>query len=618
MTTLSRRQALKSAGALGAAALLAQTAGCATSSSQPADPQPIAGSGTPDANRFLADFTPRFQTLYTTAQNAAWLAATDVSEPHTEASITAQKALNQFVGDKAHIETLTRLRASAWRLDPFTTRQLNAAFTLAADVPGTIPDLVAERTAAEARQSAAQDGYRFTVNTKQVTANDLDEILFDSADEPLRRAAWESSKEIGKPLKEGLLNLRRLRNRCARELNYSSFFGLRVSDYQMSVPELMSLASAALSQSRPLFEHLHCYAKHKLAAKYNKPVPRLIPAHWLPNRWGQQWPGLEQAADLDPLFKDRTPEWIAHQAESFYTSMGFPTLPESFWAKSDLWDLPAGSARKKNAHASAWHIDLDQDIRSLQSIKPNADWFQTAHHELGHAHYFLSYSRPQVPILLRQGANRAFHEAIGELIALACTQRPYLAQIGILNASAAADAEKNADTWLLAQAMDGSNIVFQPFTWGVMTGWEHDFYEHDLPSEKMNDRWWELARRHQGIEPPSPRPQDACDPATKTHINDTAGQYYDYAICSMIVYQLHGYIARNILKQDPRNCNYYGRKDVGEYLKALLSLGATRDWREVLRDFTGEDLSARAMLDYYAPLTPIMQKLNRGRDVKFD
>jgi peptidyl-dipeptidase A len=49
----------------------------------------------------------------------------------------------------------------------------------------------------------------------------------------------------------------------------------------------------------------------------------------------------------------------------------------------------------------------------------------------------------------------------------------------------------------------------------------------------------------------------------------------------------------------------------------MLSLGATRDWRQVLRDFTGEDLSARAMLDYYAPLMDYLKKANAGRDVSF-
>jgi peptidyl-dipeptidase A len=46
-----------------------------------------------------------------------------------------------------------------------------------------------------------------------------------------------------------------------------------------------------------------------------------------------------------------------------------------------------------------------------------------AHHELGHIYYFLSYSTLQVPYLLRAGANRAFHEGIGDLMGLATDQR---------------------------------------------------------------------------------------------------------------------------------------------------------------------------------------------------
>lgn len=636
---LSRRDAIKAVGAAGAGVVLASAGGCRGKAIACNDADVGSGasngsglrtgvalpSAENDARQFLAEYNPAYQRLRTASSNAEWLAVTDVSEAHTEGSIAAQKPLNEFVGEKSRLEKTMQFRSQAWRLDPLTNRQLTSAFFKAAQYPGTIPALVAKRTEAEAKQSAAQDGYRFTLKSsgkpdKPTTANEIDDTLSNSKDEGQRRAAWEASKEIGKSLKGGLVDLRDLRNACARELKFSSFFGLNVAQYEMSVPELMSLATTAMSQTRPLFEQLHCYAKHKLAAKYSKPVPRLIPAHWLPNRWGQQWPGFEQAADLDPLFKDRTPQWIVQQAEAFYVSMGFPKLPDSFWKKSDLWDLPADSKRKKNTHASAWHVDLDHDVRSLMSVKANADWFGTAHHELGHIYYYLSYTNAGVPLLLREGANNAFHEGIGELIALACMQRPYLAEIGVLNSAAAAEAAKNSDRWLLAQALEGSNIVFQPFAWGVMTSWEHDFYEKNMPADRMNARWWELAAQHQGIAPPgaATRGEEFCDAATKTHINDDPAGYYDYAICSLIVYQLHMYIARNILKQDPHNCNYYGRKDVGEYLQALLSLGATRDWREVLRDFTGEDLSARAMLEYYEPLMPVMKEINSGRDVGFD
>ena len=68
------------------------------------------------------------------------------------------------------------------------------------------------------------------------------------------------------------------------------------------------------------------------------------------------------------------------------------------------------------------------------SVEPNYQWFETAHHELGHGYYFIAYSRPEVPPLLRDGANPSFHEGIGELISLATRQVPYLKSAGVLPA----------------------------------------------------------------------------------------------------------------------------------------------------------------------------------------
>ena len=96
-------------------------------------------------------------------------------------------------------------------------------------------------------------------------------------------------------------------------------------------------------------------------------------------------------------------------------------------------------------------------------------------------------------------------------------------------------------------------------------------------------------------------------------ISDDAAQYYDYALSYVILHQLHGHVAKSLLQEDPRNTNYYGRKDVGEFLKGLLELGATRDWRDVMLEVVGEEISARAMLDYFAPLTAWLEEQNEGR-----
>jgi peptidyl-dipeptidase A len=364
---------------------------------------------------------------------------------------------------------------------------------------------------------------------------------------------------------------------------------------------------------RPLYLQLHTWVKHELAKKYNQPVPKRIPAHWLNNRWSQEWPGIVEAADLDSYFKDKSAEWIVKSAENFYTGLGFAKLPATFWERSDLYPVKAGDPRKKNTHASCWHVDLNTDIRSLMSVEPNEWWFHTAHHELGHAYYFISYTRPEVPPLLRIGANPAFHEGMGELISLAAGQVPYLQSLGILPA----DFKTDETAFLLNDAL-GNSVPFIYWASGTMTHWEADMYANDLSPDQWNARWWKYVRDFQGVEPPTERGEEFCDAATKTHINDNPAYYYSYAIATVLKFQWHDYIARKILHQPPQRCNYANNKAVGDFLRDIMKKGGTEDWRKVLRDATGEDLSTRAMVEYFKPLMGWLQEQNKGRQIGWE
>ena len=216
----------------------------------------------------------------------------------------------------------------------------------------TIPEIVKERTEAEAKQSATQDGYTFFMpkggQGHPVTANEIDRILVNLRDLPERQEAWESSKLIGRELRSGLLTLRNLRNQVARELGFENFFALQVADYGMSVPEMLTLCDGFVARIKPLYEQLHTWAKYELAKRYKADPPSgKLPAHWLPNRWGQNWPGLVEGVDLDAPFKSKTKEYIVEQAERFYVSLGFPKLPKSFYEKSDLYPVDSKSGRRK-------------------------------------------------------------------------------------------------------------------------------------------------------------------------------------------------------------------------------------------------------------------------------
>ncbi len=565
-----------------------------------------------EVNEYLAEYESELQGLYYEASLAQWASNTHIVESDTSNATRtkrAQEALAVFVGSVDNIERIRDYLKRREQLTALQVRQLEAMLYIAADNPGTVPDVVAQRIAAETEQVEKLYGFEFTINGRPVTPNQIDQTLRTATDLSERLAIWEASKEVGPALKPGLIRLRDLRNETVRALGYSDFFSYQVSEYGLTTEAMLELTDGLVEGLRPLYREIHTWARYELADRYGSPVPELIPAHWLPNRWAQDWTAMVsvEGLDVNPALGQRSAEWIVQQGEEFYKSLGFDALPESFWEKSSLYPLPPDATFKKNTHASAWHMDLGEDVRSLMSVEPNRDWWETTLHELGHIYYYQSYTRPEIPLVLRGGANRAYHEGIGSLIGLASLQRNFLVNRGLVPA----DAEVDAIAQLLQEALN--YVVFMPFSAGTMTRFEHALYVEELPPDQFNARWWAIVRKYQGVVPPSPRGEEYADPLTKTHINNDPGQYYDYALSYVLLFQLHDHIARNILGDDPHNTDYWGSKEVGEFLYNLMAPGASRPWREVLRETTGRELDAQAMVEYFQPLYDWLVEENKGR-----
>jgi len=74
-------------------------------------------------------------------------------------------------------------------------------------------------------------------------------------------------------------------------------------------------------------------------------------------------------------------------------------------------------------------------------------------------------------------------------------------------------------------------------------------------------------------------------------------------------------IARKILHQPPQSCNYADNKEVGTWLNNMLKKGGTEDWRKVLKEATGEDISTRVMMEYFKPLMSWLEEQNKGRQI---
>ncbi|HYG53091.1 MAG TPA: M2 family metallopeptidase, partial [Flavobacteriales bacterium] len=371
-----------------------------------------------EAQKFLDSYTKTFQKLLVDLNEGQWTLQTHIVPGDTMANYKAQqsdKAFADFTGSQENIDAAKKFLKKQGELTDLQIRQFKYILFMAGNNPASAGNLVPKKIKATNDQTEKLFGFKYTLKGKPVTVNDLDRILKESNNLDERLAAWNASKEVGKTLKDGLVNLQGLRNGVVKPLGYTDYFSYQVSEYEMSSEELLAECDNMVKELWPLYRELHTWARYELADKYKKPVPDLLPAHWLPNRWGQDWTQLVnvEGLDIDAELKKKKPEWIIQKAEEFYVGMGFDKLPQTFWEKSSLYPVKADAGYSKNNHASAWHIDNDKDVRSLMSVEPNSEWWGTTLHEMGHIFYYLEYSKPEIPLILRNGTNRGYHEAFG-------------------------------------------------------------------------------------------------------------------------------------------------------------------------------------------------------------
>src|SRR2546426_4901130 len=244
------------------------------------------------ADRFLEMVNAGYQALYRVESEAQWLAATDVTPVHDAGSETAGKARAAFVGNPALIREAKALLEKRRDLKPITVLELERALLNAAEGPMTNPELVAARIEAETKQASLMNSFVFKLNDKPITPNEIDNFLQTNKNLGERQAVWEASKQSGPALKPGLVKLRDLRNGVARELGYKDYFSLQVASYGMTTDEMVKLQDEFMRELRPLYLQLHTWTKYEMAKRFGKPVPKRILAHWINNRWSQNWTGF--------------------------------------------------------------------------------------------------------------------------------------------------------------------------------------------------------------------------------------------------------------------------------------------------------------------------------------
>ena len=473
-------------------------------------------------------------------------------------------------------------------------------------------------TLATGLQSAYGKG-KGTYKGQATPGVELEALMGTERDPDMLKEMWTSWHAVGKPMRADYVRLVGIANQGAKELGFQDLGAMWRSNYDMKPEEFAVLTDSLWGEVKPLYDQLHCYTRRALNRKYGdavQPATGPIRADLLGNMWAQEWDSIYDIAapagagdigyDLTDLLvkKDYDAVKIVKTGENFFTSLGFAPLPETFWTRSQI---VKPRDREVVCHASAWDLDNKDDLRIKMCTLVNGTDFVTVHHELGHNFYQRAYN--EQPYLYLGSANDGFHEAIGDMIALSVTPE-YLVQIGLLDASKVPDASRDIGL-LLRQALE--KVPGLPWT-VLVDKWRWGVFDGSIPVEQMNKGWTDLRLQYMGLVSPVERSEEDFDPGAKFHIPGNT-PYARYFLARLLQFQFYQKACEIAGWQGPlHRCSFYGNKELGQKLNAMLEMGRSRPWPEALEAFAGSpEMSGKAVVAYFAPLHAWLEEQNKGQ-----
>ena len=460
-----------------------------------------------------------------------------------------------------------------------------------------------------------------TLDGQEISGSDIEAEMGNLERTPEEYAEmWTSWHDnVGAPMRDDYLRMTAIANEGAKELGFADLGAMWRSNYDMDPDQFAAETERMWQEVKPLYMALHTYVRSKLNEKYGdavQPATGPIRADLLGNMWAQEWGNIyplvapagagDIGYDLTELIEQKGLDEIqmVRTGEQFFSSLGFAPLPGTFWERSQF---VKPRDREVVCHASAWDVDNVDDLRIKMCIKKNADDFVTIHHELGHNYYQRAYNKQDY--LYLNGANDGFHEAIGDMVALSITPE-YLVQIDMLQPNQVPGTDKDIGL-LLRQAMD--KVAFLPF--GLLIDkWRWGVFDGSIPQDQYEKGWNDLRLQYQGIVPPVPRDETKFDPGGKYHIPGNT-PYTRYFLARVLQFQFYEAACRQAGWKGPlHRCSFYGNKQVGEKLNAMLEMGASKPWPDALQAFTGKrEMSGKALVNYFAPLQKWLIEQNKGK-----
>ncbi|XP_013192369.1 angiotensin-converting enzyme [Amyelois transitella] len=359
---------------------------------------------------------------------------------------------------------------------------------------------------------------------------------------------------------------------------------------------------------KPFYDLLHDYVRIKLKQFYNNDIKdndNTIPAQLLGNLWAQEWQAVYSKVAAYP---NRMRPHISNNeslhardlfdaVDDFHQSIGFESARDSY---KDIREtmMTANCLPSSHDMCDGVHYKIKW---CGEKVTDTMIGLSRAARLLGHVQYFKHY-RHLAP-LYRDGPNPAFHDAISDIVAIQLTTPDHLVKLNLIKETGP-EVTMNHLLWI---ALEKFPLMAYAY---VLDKWRWDVFSNSS-MENWNQHWWDLRMKETGVSPPVPRNESDLDPAAKYHVVSHV-QYITYLISHVLEFQILSSLCKRANHTGPlHECSIYGVKEAGKLLSDGMSLGASEDWRTVLKTMTEEtELSTEGILEYFSPLKDFLKAEN--------
>lgn len=527
-----------------------------------------------EARKLIAEHEQTIRPLEIAFARAAWDADATGTGNAFAIKEQAQNRLDEALSDPARFARLKSAREKLSRApagQPLVSRQLDLLY-LGYLGKQLDPSLLRQIAARESAIGKAFNTSRAQVNGKELTDSEVREILRTSRDLEYRKAVWEASKAVGSIVESDLKELVGLRNQAACKLGFKNFHVMSLYLNEQDQREVRRLFDDLDKLVRKPFKAAKAQIDQDLAKHFGTSVADLRPWHYQ-DLFFQEAPA-NGTAELSQAYAGAD---IVRLSRDYFAGIGLDV--SAVLARSDLFERQG-----KYPHAQCADVDRQGDVRVMANIVPNEYWAGTMLHELGHAVYASTYIPAELPYLLRAPAHTLTTEGMAMLFEKEALKPAWITAMGLsLRDAKRAEAQS-------AEALRQQLLIFAAWS-QVMFRFEMALY--DNPRQNLNNLWWDLVERYQGIRRPGNR--NAPDYAAKIHIAQVPAYYHNYLMGQLFASQLHHAIAREVFKTADTPLTYVGRKEVGDFLKSrVFAPGASLPWQQMIESATGEKLNPKA------------------------